>query len=176
MTAGRTSGTGSCCRARRCRAPSLLVGLDRLLPDLGPIEGLRAAHLPLSPGRAAVRDGRVLLVGDALGLVNPLSGEGISYAVISGALAGRAATMPGDPGTTYRRALKVRLGRHLRDAALMHRLNRWPSVLDAGVRAAADDDEMFQSLVRFGLADGGVTLRALRGTVREPSHGAAGSR
>ena len=35
-------------------------------------------------------DGRALLAGDAAGLVNPLFGDGISYACRSGALAGQA--------------------------------------------------------------------------------------
>ncbi len=48
--------------------------------------------LPIWGGSEPVTawDGRVLLVGDAAGLVNPLFGDGISYACRSGALAGRA--------------------------------------------------------------------------------------
>jgi geranylgeranyl reductase family protein len=50
--------------------------------------------------------GRVLLVGDAAGLVNPLQGEGIAQAMTSGRAAADAVL--GSPGTaarTYRRAL-----------------------------------------------------------------------
>lgn len=48
--------------------------------------------LPIWGGREPVDawGGRVLLAGDAAGLVNPLFGDGISYACRSGALAGRA--------------------------------------------------------------------------------------
>jgi flavin-dependent dehydrogenase len=48
--------------------------------------------LPLWNGSEPITalDGRVLLVGDAAGLVNPLFGDGISYACRSGALAGEA--------------------------------------------------------------------------------------
>lgn len=48
--------------------------------------------LPIWGGREPVEawNGRVLLAGDAAGLVNPLFGDGISYACRSGALAGRA--------------------------------------------------------------------------------------
>jgi geranylgeranyl reductase family protein len=46
------------------------------------------AHpLPLWQGREARHEGRILLVGDAAGLVNPLFGDGIGSAVKSGAIA-----------------------------------------------------------------------------------------
>ena len=41
------------------------------------------------PSRSTAWNGRVLLAGDAAGLVNPLFGDGISYACRSGALAGK---------------------------------------------------------------------------------------
>lgn len=51
----------------------------------------------------AVSDGR-LLIGDAAGLVNPFTGEGISYAVQSGLLAAEAiARQPDDPAAAARR-------------------------------------------------------------------------
>ena len=56
---------------------------------------LRAHALPLSTFRPRQPDGRVLLVGDAASLINPLTGEGIYYAVLSGRLAGEAAVSPG---------------------------------------------------------------------------------
>lgn len=60
-----------------------------------------------APERAA-EDGR-LAVGDAAGLVNPFTGEGLSYAVQSGLLAAESiARHPGDPGKAagaYRAAL-----------------------------------------------------------------------
>ena len=67
--------------ARRARAAAA-----RGAPD-----GLRAHRLPLSTGRPRQPDGRVLLAGDAASLINPLTGEGIFYAVLSGTLAGAAA-------------------------------------------------------------------------------------
>src|SRR5205823_1088681 len=68
----------------------LVEGLHRLLPGVAPL-ALRAHRLPLSTERPRQPDGRVLLAGDAASLINPLTGEGIFYAVLSGALAGRAA-------------------------------------------------------------------------------------
>ena len=50
--------------------------------------------------------GRVLLVGDAAGLVNPLQGEGISQAMTSGRAAAAAILgEPGDAAAHYRAAL-----------------------------------------------------------------------
>ena len=51
----------------------------------------RGHHLPLSSWRRQQPDGRVLLAGDAAGLINPMTGEGIYYAVATGVLAGRSA-------------------------------------------------------------------------------------
>jgi geranylgeranyl reductase family protein len=139
----------------------LIAGLHRLLPDVRP-EKLRAHRLPLSTGRPRQPDGRVLLAGDAASLINPLTGEGIFYAVLSGALAGAAAARP-DPGRAYRRELKHRLGGHLRATAAAAQLSRWPALMDAALRAAADDQRVFDDVVALGLADGRLTARTLAG-------------
>ena len=47
----------------------------------------------------------MLLAGDAQSLINPLTGEGIFYAVLSGGLAGAAAVSGAAAGQAYRRAL-----------------------------------------------------------------------
>jgi geranylgeranyl reductase family protein len=75
--------------------PSLrerLVALCRFLGlDDTKLFGLRGHHLPLrAPGAPLVR-GPALLAGDAAGLVDPLSGEGIDAAFASGRLAAEAA-------------------------------------------------------------------------------------
>ena len=105
----------------------------------------------------------MLLVGDAQSLVNPLTGEGIYYAVLSGSLAGRAAASGEHAGAAYRTLLRRRLGRHLRGASAVHALGRWPGLVDVGMRSAARHRGAFDDLVRFGLADGGLTPRMLAG-------------
>lgn len=64
--------------------------LARYLHVVGLGEGrvlrVRGAPIPVRPRREAAR-GRVLLVGDAAGLADPLTGEGISLAIRSGRLA-----------------------------------------------------------------------------------------
>jgi flavin-dependent dehydrogenase len=143
----------------------LVEGLQRLLPGVAP-EGLRAHRLPLSTQRPRQPDGRVLLAGDAASLINPLTGEGIFYAVLSGTLAGRAAVHGPDAGAAYRRALRHRLGRHLTHSSAAARLSAWPRLMDAAFRAAGTDQRVFDDVVHLGLADGRLTARTLLSTVR----------
>jgi flavin-dependent dehydrogenase len=54
------------------------------------MKNLRGHHLPTRTDGAPILRDNVLLVGDAAGLVDPLSGEGIYAAFVSGRLAGEA--------------------------------------------------------------------------------------
>ena len=156
VTAGRSPGRAE-----------LLARLDLLLPGAGAhATNWRAHHLPLSSGRPRQPDGRVLLAGDALSLVNPLTGEGIYYAVLSGALAGRAAVdraAADDPGRAYRSAVQRELGRHLRHTTVVARLARHRPVVEAGVAAARRRQAVFDDLVELGLGRGLLTPRVLAG-------------
>ena len=143
----------------------LVAGLHRLLPGVEP-ERLRAHRLPLSTGRPRTPDGRVLLAGDARSLVNPLTGEGIFYAVLSGALAGAASAYGASAGQVHRRLLRSRLGAHLRASTAASQLSRWPALMDAAVRAAAAEQDVFDDVVALGLADGRLTRRTLAATAR----------
>jgi geranylgeranyl reductase family protein len=143
----------------------LVEGLQRLLPGVEP-EALRAHRLPLSNGRPRLPDGRILLAGDAASLINPLTGEGIFYAVLSGALAGQAAAHGPAAGDSHRRAMRRRLGRHFRHSSTASWASRWPVVMDAAFRAAAADQRVFDDVVGLGLADGRLTARTLASAVR----------
>jgi geranylgeranyl reductase family protein len=65
---------------------------------------LTRCRTPSSP----VAAGRILAVGDAAGLLEPWTREGISFALRSGAAAG-AACASADPAATYRSALEAEL-------------------------------------------------------------------
>ena len=139
--------------------------LLELIPGIEPTR-LRSHHLPLSTGRPALPPGRVLLAGDAASLVNPLTGEGIFYALLSGRLAGVAAVSGGDPGASYASALQRELGRHLRHTTVLARLTAHQRVLEAGVRAADRSPGAMDALVEVGLGRGLITrplVRALAG-------------
>jgi menaquinone-9 beta-reductase len=151
----------------------LLERLDVLLP--GASEGgtdWKGHQLPLSSGRWRPSPGPVLLAGDAAGLVNPMTGEGIYYAVATGLAAGRAAAealTAGDPtsaGGRYAAAVRPLLDRHLRHVRFAGWLCRHGAVLDAGLRAASADQRVFDDLVELGLARGRITSPMLRGLVR----------
>ncbi len=104
----------------------------------------------------------MLLAGDALSLINPFTGEGIFYAVLSGALAGAA---------------RPRSHRTTRPAGTPARCTGgWaatcgtaggglagppPAVVDAAVRAAGRDHRVFDTMVELGLGDGRLTAATL---------------
>lgn len=154
-------GYGEVLRGTPLTKAYLIGRLGELLPGSEPA-GLRAHHLPLSTHRPAPGRGRVLLAGDALSLINPFTGEGIFYAVLSGSLAGVAAAAGPDRVTNrYASALRARLGRHLRHSGLATRLTRRPGVVDAAVRAAAREGAVFDRMVELGVGDGVFDLRTI---------------
>ena len=140
-------------------AAQLRAHTRAMAPGL-PVKALQAHHLPLTTHRPPPAVGRVLLAGDAASLINPLSGEGIFYALLSGALAGHAAVTAGDPGRAYTATLRRRLGRHLRHTRVASRLLDVGRLRRAGVRAAADP-RTFGALTDLALGDGLLTPRML---------------
>lgn len=158
------------------KAPSrqlLLDQLEHLVPGAASTgTGWRGHHLPLSSWRWEQPDGPVLLAGDAAGLVNPMTGEGIYYAVATGIAAGRtaaravAARRPEDAGSEHRREVRRLLGTHLHHTWVASRLSRSPAVVDAGIRAAGRDRRVFDTLVEIGLGDGRIDARLVGGLLR----------
>lgn len=63
----------------------------------------RGHHLALANGRTVVAGGGVLRVGDAANLTDPITGEGIANAVLSGRLAAQAIDRARDPAHAERR-------------------------------------------------------------------------
>jgi flavin-dependent dehydrogenase len=87
---------------------------------------LRAGLIPVSPRTDGFVRGRVLLTGDAAGLADPLTAEGLSHALLSGRLAAGALLASGfDPGMirqAYHRRLKAEILDELRLAQFFARL------------------------------------------------------
>lgn len=141
----------------------LVVAVSRFLPEyeVDPAT-LRAHHLPLASVPPALGAGRILLAGDAANLVHPLTGEGITYALVSGRLAGAAvAQWSGNggphPGRAYEATLRAELGRHLRHLRFAARLFRHRTPVNLSVAAARHDPRMLGALAEFSLGIGLIT-------------------
>jgi geranylgeranyl reductase family protein len=137
---------------------------DILGPRAAPTEPVRAWPIPTryDPGRLA--NGRVLFVGDAAGVVDPLTGEGIAQAIESGALAAEAIARGGEPeavAARYRRAVRRALGRDLRFAAMLQTLLRTPLGARAAIAAAGLTPWTRRNFARWMFED---YPRALLGT------------
>jgi flavin-dependent dehydrogenase len=64
---------------------------QKILPQDFPIENLKGATLPIFPLENTSGE-RVLICGDAAGFINPITGEGIYYAMVSGSIAASVIT------------------------------------------------------------------------------------
>lgn len=149
----------------------LVEPLERLAVVRPDPDSLRAHHLPLSTARPAPSHGRVLLAGDAASLVNPLTGEGIAHALLSGSLAGEVAvSVPDRAGRAYERALSQALGRHLRHTTWVAGLFRWRFPVSLGVEAAQRDPAVFDRLCEFTLGTATLTPRAVGRMTRVMLH------
>jgi flavin-dependent dehydrogenase len=93
--------------------------------------------------RAPLAEGRVLFVGDAAGVTDPMTGEGIAQGLLTGILAAESVHASSDPATTaaaYRQAVEQHLGPDLRFARLLggvlrHRKGARGAVRVAGLSA-----------------------------------------
>ena len=139
-------GLGVGVRDRRARAalaarllPDFIASLRErgLLPGRAPIVAgtRRGGWIRMGLGGTTPARGRVLLTGDAAGLVNPLQGEGIAQALASGSDAAEAILAgPDQAAERYCRAIAARHGRFLPAAGAIHAamLGRPGSISAAG--------------------------------------------
>ncbi len=76
--------------------PTLRKRVDRLAQfygfDPSEVWGLRGHHLPIRQPDSPLADGNLLLVGDAAGLIDPMTDEGIHSAIWSGRVAAKHLT------------------------------------------------------------------------------------
>ena len=100
----------------------------------------RAWPIPAHYDVARLASGRVLFAGDAAGVVDPMTGEGIAQALDTGTAAARAIAQDATPHavtTRYRRDVGRALGRDLRFASALQQVLR--SRLGAEATIAAVD-------------------------------------
>lgn len=118
--------------------------LKRRFAPAEPLDGVRGYGLPFGSQQVPVSGERILLAGDAASLVDPFSGDGIGYGVLSGDLAGQQALRSlarGDCSAramaAYDRALWRRIGPELRRKTRFQRLlNRQPWLAEMGLQLA----------------------------------------
>jgi geranylgeranyl reductase family protein len=112
---------------------------DILGPTARATEPVRAWPIPTRYDPARLSNGRVLFAGDAAGVVDPMTGEGIAQALETGALAADAVATGGDPDAVsgrYRKSVARALGRDLRFAAALQTLLRSPTGARGAIAAA----------------------------------------
>jgi geranylgeranyl reductase family protein len=114
--------------------------LRELLGAAEPEGHHRAWPIPADLGRAPLSRGRVLFVGDAAGATDPMTGEGIGQALLTGILAAEAVVASGpDPVAVarhYRAGVEHHLAPDVRFAGALGAVLRSPAGARAAVRAA----------------------------------------
>ena len=148
---GRTSGSACCAIATRRNGRTMAAqwrdvtshpAVRRALgPRAQPDGAHRAWPIPSAYDPRRLARGRVLYVGDAANVVDPMTGEGIAQALETGALASRAiATSPMHPDQVmarYRDVVDRTLGADLRFARMLQQILRSPVGARTAIRAAS---------------------------------------
>jgi geranylgeranyl reductase family protein len=155
--------------------PRLRAHLSRVCREYGVpeerLEGTRGYRLPMRRAGAAARKGRTLLIGDAAGLVDPLSGDGLYEAFLSARLAAQAVL--DDDLNVYAPALARALNPHLAASwGAKLALERFPRIT-FGIARFPPTWAAIESQLRSprGNSDGlkgttGLTLRLVEGLAR----------
>ena len=142
-------------------------------PDARPESPHRAWPIPSHFDADRLTSGRVMFVGDAAGVVDPMTGEGIAQAIETGTLAAEAiidpgtarvpsisgsrppavATTPAVVAARYRSAVTRGLGRDLRFAGLLQRVLARPWGAEYALRAVDVNDWTRRNFARWMFED-----------------------
>ena len=153
------------CHARfleDARAKGVVVG--RSNPD-----NFKAYRLPLGGPLSRTYADRVLVCGDAGGFVNAYTGEGIYFAMVTGAHAGETAALAIERGDASARTLgeyetrwRAEIGEELADSVrIQRRLFANPALADRVIRAAAVDPTLCRLFARIALGEESLRRRKL---------------
>jgi menaquinone-9 beta-reductase len=105
---------------------------DILGPRARALEPVHAWPIPTRYEPRRLSHGRVLFAGDAAGLVDPMTGEGIAQALETGMLAAAAIAT----GADYAHLVHRSLGRDLHFASFLQKILRHPLGAEAAIRIA----------------------------------------
>ena len=125
------------------------------LEDAAPVSPLRGRAIRARADFRRTFAASVLLAGEAAGLVNPLTGEGIAPALESGQLAARFARKALEEGdfsatalSAYGRALRERYGKEQRAARILRALFGLPGVVNRLVCRAREDESFARYMAK----------------------------
>ena len=122
------------------------------------VDGIKAWNLPLASYRRKCHGPNYLLTGDAAGLIDPLSGEGVGTASISARLAAQIAVKALDSGqftgiSQYEQMLWEEIGQEIKASYRIQRLgHRFPFLLNKLMSKASKNQEFrknFESLLPY---------------------------
>lgn len=128
-------------------------GMRPVLGDATPEDRHRAWPIPAALDLDTIARPRVLFTGDAAGLVDPMTGEGIAQALESGILAARAIGRGGDVAGAYRDAVRRHLATDLRFAELLQRVLARPWGARGAIRAVDTNDWTRAQFARWMFED-----------------------
>lgn len=121
--------------------------------------------IPVSPRRGQLARSGILLVGDAAGFADPVTAEGISYAILSGQLAAQALLTQSsarEVAACYQALIETQVLPELKAAKrLATILYRWPLLRNLGFRMSG------QKLCEF-VTDVVMGAKSYRNAVRNP--------
>ena len=125
-----------------------------------PCDSVRSYPIRVDFPESPTSGDRILLVGEAAGLVNPLTGEGIDYAMESARLAAEHVTAMFDQGDLsprsvagYDRLLRGRFERLFVFCRRARDLSQYPPVLNRLVRLAASREDLKMTLINVVLGN-----------------------
>ena len=137
----RTRRSGNAMAAQWRDVTSHPAVLRALGPRAAPEGAHRAWPIPSAYDPRRLARGRVLYVGDAANVVDPMTGEGIAQALETGALAARAiatsSARPDQVAARYRDVVDRTLGADLRFARMLQQILRSPVGARTAIRAAS---------------------------------------
>ncbi len=123
-------------------------------------------NLPLANKKRKMVDNGVLLIGDAAGLVHPLSGEGISYSMLSGYLAAEllAEVCQGNDFSAamlkrYKHRLWKEVGLDFLGGSFLQKIGVWKPVINAIIHKAQKNkafNNMISQLIAGDLGPGAL--------------------
>ena len=137
---------------------------SEIIPDDLKMGRVKGGALPIFPLEKTYSD-RVILCGDAGGFINPVSGEGIYYAMSSGEIAARVITEALEAGETderflsmYQKNWKNDFGRDIK--LLLHSAKRWTKETEKFVKLASRDEKLAD--MALGILHGRLSIHEYR--------------